>query len=157
YPCACGRSRACCRSSVRQRYSVRPWILPWLNWLSSRSSLRILGPQSCWRVPCVVKRSMNNVENLAKAGYALLSAQEMSSALHVDVAQLSSLAQSWSSLPRDEYLRDGGHYRSRRHACFIQEGINLELTPHRAHWQPTSYNALHGGLERWFEPIAPQV
>jgi hypothetical protein len=23
----------------------------------------------------------------------------------------------------------------------------------RAHWQPVEYNALHGGLERWFEPI----
>jgi hypothetical protein len=29
--------------------------------------------------------------------------------------------------------------------------------PQRAHWQPTSYNALHGGLERWFEPIAAEV
>ena len=30
-------------------------------------------------------------------------------------------------------------------------------SPHRAHWQPTTYNALHGGLERWFEPIADEV
>ncbi len=37
------------------------------------------------------------------------------------------------------------------------EGGVLTLAPHRAHWQPTSYNALHGGLERWFEPIAPEV
>jgi hypothetical protein len=29
----------------------------------------------------------------------------------------------------------------------------LLLAPHRAHWQPTSYNALHGGIERWFEPV----
>ena len=29
--------------------------------------------------------------------------------------------------------------------------------PHRAHWQPVEYNALHGGLERWFEPIEPAV
>ncbi|MGH8305405.1 MAG: 2OG-Fe dioxygenase family protein, partial [Steroidobacteraceae bacterium] len=26
-----------------------------------------------------------------------------------------------------------------------------------AHWQPTAYNALHGGLERWFEPLEPAV
>jgi hypothetical protein len=26
--------------------------------------------------------------------------------------------------------------------------------PHRAHWQPVEYNALHGGMERWFEPLA---
>jgi hypothetical protein len=33
----------------------------------------------------------------------------------------------------------------------------LVRAPHRAHWQPTTYNALHGGLERWFEPIAEEV
>jgi hypothetical protein len=26
--------------------------------------------------------------------------------------------------------------------------------PHRAHWQPVEYNALHGGMQRWFEPMA---
>jgi hypothetical protein len=30
-------------------------------------------------------------------------------------------------------------------------------TPHRAHWQPLSYNALHGGIERWFEPMEPAM
>ena len=25
--------------------------------------------------------------------------------------------------------------------------------PHRAHWQPVEYNALHGGMQRWFEPV----
>ena len=29
----------------------------------------------------------------------------------------------------------------------------LRLVPQRAHWQPIEYNALHGGIERWFEPI----
>jgi len=27
--------------------------------------------------------------------------------------------------------------------------------PHRAHWQPVEYNALHGGMERWFAPMEP--
>jgi hypothetical protein len=96
---------------------------------------------------------MNIVETLSKSGYAFSSAAD----LHVDVTQLNSLAKWWSSLPRDQYLRDGGRYRSRRHSCFIQEGSELTMVPHRAHWQPTSYNALHGGLERWFEPIATDV
>jgi len=100
---------------------------------------------------------MNAVESLSKTGYAFLSAAEVASELQVDIAQLNTLAEWWSSLPRDEYLRDGGRYRSRRHSCFIDEGGVLTLAPHRAHWQPTSYNALHGGLERWFEPIATEV
>jgi hypothetical protein len=101
---------------------------------------------------------MNVIESLSKAGYAFLSPGDLGPVLHVDVAQLNPLEEWWSSLPRDQYLRDGGRYRSRRHACFVQDvGGTLTLAPHRAHWQPTSYNALHGGLERWFEPIAPEV
>jgi hypothetical protein len=100
---------------------------------------------------------MSTVESLSNTGYAFLSAAEAESALHVDVGQLESLKEWWSDLPRDQYLRDGGKYRARRHACFVQSGNELVLAPRRAHWQPTSYNALHGGLERWFEPIAPEV
>ena len=33
---------------------------------------------------------------------------------------------------------------------------SLQLVPHRAHWQPTEYNALHGGMERWFDPMTPK-
>jgi hypothetical protein len=101
---------------------------------------------------------MNVIENLSNAGYAFLSARDLGPVLHLDVAQLNPLEEWWSSLPRDQYLRDGGRYRSRRHACFVQDlGSTLTLAAHRAHWQPTSYNALHGGLERWFEPIASEV
>jgi hypothetical protein len=100
---------------------------------------------------------MNAVESLSNTGYAFMSAADVGSALHVDVAQLNALSEWWGALPRDQYLRDGGRYRARRHACFIQNGGALTVAPHRAHWQPTSYNALHGGLERWFEPIASEV
>lgn len=101
--------------------------------------------------------AMSAVESLTDTGYAFLSPAEVASELRVELGQLDALKEYWSALPRDEYLRDGGRYRSRRHSCFTQEGNVLTLVPHRAHWQPTSYNALHGGLERWFEPIAPEV
>ncbi len=103
---------------------------------------------------------MNAIESLTKQGHAFVSAAELGPVLHVDVTQLHPLQEWWASLPRDQYLRDGGRYRSRRYACFVQEfgaSPSLKQAPHRAHWQPTSYNALHGGLERWFEPIAPEL
>jgi hypothetical protein len=109
----------------------------------------------------MVERTLQSetVARLADAGYAFLSAVDAATLFHTDVAQLNALRDAWGRLPRDTYLRDGGKYRSRRHSCFVQtvsSGV-LSAMPRRPHWQPTSYNALHGGLERWFEPIEPEV
>ncbi len=94
---------------------------------------------------------------LRRLGYARLSADQAAD-LGVDVASLAALAPLWEELPRDAYLRDGGRYRARRHGSFIQTpGEAVRGVAHRAHWQPTAYNALHGGLTRWFEPLAPAL
>ena len=99
------------------------------------------------------------VAALAARGDARLEARPLAALVGTTVADLAMLASAWNDLPRDEYLRDGGRYRSRRHACFVQdrERGTLTRTPHRPHWQPTTYNALHGGLERWFAPVEPAV
>ena len=99
------------------------------------------------------------VAALAARGDARLEARPLAALVGTTVADLAVLASAWNDLPRDEYLRDGGRYRSRRHACFVQdrERGTLTRTPHRPHWQPTTYNALHGGLERWFAPVEPAV
>ena len=98
-------------------------------------------------------------EALRGEGHARLTAAEVGALVAPHQDALLALAPSWNALPQDLYLRDGGSYRSRRHACFVQEHEPRALVraPHRAHWQPTTYNALHGGLERWFEPIADEV
>ena len=75
----------------------------------------------------------------------------------VPLANLQSLSQYWEGLPRDPYLKDGGRYRFRRHASFEIQNQKLNLVPHRAHWQSLDYNALHGGFERWFEPMRQDI
>ena len=100
---------------------------------------------------------------LSQDGLSLLLPADLRSTLQLtDAAWLAgwrSLTDSWSHLPPDAHLKDGGHYRKRRHACFIQDTAAdvLTQTAHRAHWQPTDYNALHGGFERWFDPVEPAV
>jgi hypothetical protein len=96
---------------------------------------------------------------LRECGCALLPPQQLQSACAVQLSELDALRASWERLTRDAYLLDGGRYRFRRHSCFIHElaGDSLQLVAHRAHWQPRDYNALHGGLERWFDPIEPAV
>jgi hypothetical protein len=71
--------------------------------------------------------------------------------------QLDAWWPFWDRLPADAHLRDGGRYRFRRHSCFVVEGAQVRQVAHRAHWQPVEYNALHGGIERWFEPIEPAL
>jgi hypothetical protein len=94
---------------------------------------------------------------LREHGHAVLSPASVSQLLHTDLDQLTAWSAFWNDLPPDAHLRDGGRYRRRRHASFVVEGETTRLAPHRAHWQPVEYNALHGGLERWFEPMVPQM
>jgi hypothetical protein len=92
-------------------------------------------------------------------GWALVRSADLLSWLATSAAEVASVAASWNDLPADTHLRDGGHYRFRRHGCFLVDPAEKALVraPHRAHWQPVTYNALHGGIERWFEPITPAV
>lgn len=88
-------------------------------------------------------------------GFAVLPAQSLATAARVTPQALAALEPGWDDLPPDAYLRDGGRYRRRRHSCFVVDGDQVRQAPHRAHWQPIEYNALHGGMRRMFEPIAP--
>jgi len=90
---------------------------------------------------------------LRQEGYAVLSPKGTGDWLGMPLAELEAMRPDWDHLPPDEYLKDGGRYRTRRHACFVAEGEALTQAPHRAHWQPVEYNALHGGMQRWFAPM----
>lgn len=91
---------------------------------------------------------------MASAGYARLTAAELAALGRTTPAALQALPPRWNDLPPDQYLKDGGRYRRRRHGSLVwQDGAGLQPVPHRPHWQPTDYNALHGGMLRWFEPL----
>jgi hypothetical protein len=94
---------------------------------------------------------------LRERGHAVLGRAGLEELVGRPGAALDALRPSWDDLPPDTYLRDGGRYRSRRHSCFVVDGAEVTQVPHRAHWQPVEYNALHGGLERWFEPMRPDL
>jgi hypothetical protein len=94
-------------------------------------------------------------EALHGDGYALLRPQDLCALAGCTMADLAALEGSWNDLALDNYLKDGGRYRRRRHSCFVQDGAALTQVAHRAHWQPLEYNALHGGMHRLFEPVAP--
>ncbi|XHS77692.1 2OG-Fe dioxygenase family protein [Burkholderiaceae bacterium UC74_6] len=94
---------------------------------------------------------------LAALGHAVVSPSTVQRSFNLEAEQLAALPGFWNDLPADAYLKDGGRYRFRRHSCFVADGDKLTQAPHRAHWQPLDYNALHGGIERMFEPLAPTM
>jgi len=101
----------------------------------------------------VLTSAKDLTQSMRDEGFAVVSAETVAEFSGVTLASLQTLSRQWEGLPRDPYLKDGGRYRFRRHASYEIKGGSLSLVPHRAHWQSLDYNALHGGIERWFEPI----
>lgn len=92
-------------------------------------------------------------QRLQEVGFAVIAPDDVAQWMSAPLTQLQTLHADWDDLPPDAYLRDGGRYRRRRHACFTVQDQQVQTVTHRAHWQPVEYNALHGGMQRWFEPI----
>jgi hypothetical protein len=99
-------------------------------------------------------------ELLAERGFVFVSAAPMRDALAASgsLSDWPSFAASWNDLELDRYLAEGGRCRRRRFAVYIVGGGgSVERQPHQPHFQHREYNALFGGVERWFAPVAPEV
>jgi hypothetical protein len=94
---------------------------------------------------------------LKTMGYAVLDQANALEFVACTAKEAEVWLPSWNDLPPDAYLKDGGHYRYRRHSCFVVMGESVQQTMHRAHWQPLEYNALHGGMQRMFQPMLLEV
>lgn len=97
------------------------------------------------------------VKRLQSDGFAVLAAEDVARWSGCSLEALERLGRDWDTLPPDNYLKDGGRYRRRRHASFEVQGDEVRLVPYRPHWQPVAYNALHGGMERWFAPMRDET
>lgn len=93
-------------------------------------------------------------QSLRTHGYAVIQPEDFAQWMGLNMSDLHAMDADWQSLPPDAFLKDGGRYRRRRHSCFVSEVEGVQQVQHRPHWQPVEYNALHGGMQRWFEPVA---
>jgi hypothetical protein len=96
---------------------------------------------------------------LAQDGFAFVPARRMGPLL-AEAGALTDwdrFAQSWDDLALDAYMADGGRYRRRRHAVYRVADGKMTRQPHQPHYQSVDYNPLHGGIERWFEPVKPEI
>ncbi|MDE2417602.1 MAG: 2OG-Fe dioxygenase family protein [Burkholderiales bacterium] len=104
--------------------------------------------------PPAIENAVDLVPTLRAQGFVVATADQVCHLADVPRPALNAWRPLWDDLPPDGYLRDGGRYRRRRHSCFVVDGDQVTQAPHRSHWQPLEYNALHGGMQRHFEPVA---
>ena len=96
---------------------------------------------------------------IERDGFAFVQAATMRAALaaHGSLADWDAFAASWDDLGLDTYMADGGRYRKRRHAAFAADAGGIHRKPHQPHYQSRDYNALNGGIERWFAPVTEAI
>ncbi|MET0937174.1 MAG: 2OG-Fe dioxygenase family protein [Luteibacter sp.] len=76
------------------------------------------------------------------------------------LADWDAFVASWNALEPDTYLAatGRGRFRRRRHAVYAATAFgHVEPRAHQAHFQTLAYNTLQGNIERWFEPVLPEV
>ena len=95
---------------------------------------------------------------VGRDGFAFVHDNEMRGVLEAQgLAEWEAFAASWDDLGLDTYMADGGRYRRRRHAVFSATAGGIERLEHRPHYQSRDYNALNGGVARWFDPVTEAV
>ncbi len=93
---------------------------------------------------------------LKAGGFVFVHAPAMAEALgQAGLSDWEGFARSWEDLGVDTYMADGGRYRKRRHAAFAVNPGGVQRKPDQPHYQSRDYNALNGGIARWFDPITP--
>ncbi len=97
---------------------------------------------------------------MARDGFVLLPADAMRGLLlqHGALDDWEAFVDSWNRLKCDRYMADHGRYRRRRHAVYaVGNGDERIRQAHQPHYQSKTYNNLNGGIERWFEPVEPEI
>ncbi|MGH8121316.1 MAG: 2OG-Fe dioxygenase family protein [Rudaea sp.] len=99
-------------------------------------------------------------QQLVRQGFAFVAGSTIRDLLERcgTLGDWQQFAASWNDLAIDRYLLGHGRYRRRRHAVFNTGRAGaIARAPHQPHYQSRDYNTLQGGIERWFEPILPEI
>jgi hypothetical protein len=97
--------------------------------------------------------------SLRDDGFAFVTAAVMRALLEpTALGDWTAFAASWNDLAPDTYLAARGRKRQRRHATFAADASGaVRQQPAQPHYQSLQHNPLQGDIQRWFEPISPQL
>lgn len=112
--------------------------------------------------PLENKQIKNLCEIIARKDYIILPSETVSSLLTAEdenaLDDWEKFQESWNHLEQDQFMKDGGTYRFRRHAVYsATPASGVQLEPHQPHYQSLTYNNLNGGIARHFAPIEPSI
>ncbi|HEX6316742.1 MAG TPA: 2OG-Fe dioxygenase family protein [Gemmatimonadaceae bacterium] len=97
---------------------------------------------------------------LVRDGFCFVDSPTMRAKLerHGSLDDWARFADSWNDLGEDNYLAQVGRRRRRRYAAYTAvAGEPVTRQPHQPHYQSRDYNTLQGDIERWFDPIEPEI
>ena len=95
---------------------------------------------------------------LRDRGFVFAGAPDTRAALlDAGLRDWDGFARSWDDLGLDTYMADGGRYRKRRHGVFAADAAGIRRKPAQPHYQSRDFNALNGGIARWFAPMQDHV
>jgi len=98
------------------------------------------------------------MQSLVADGFCFLRGARPAIERNAPLEDWDAFAASWGDLGIDRYLAETGRTRRRRHGVYsVSTTGQITREPHQPHYQEVDYNALQGGIERWFEPITDSV
>jgi len=98
------------------------------------------------------------VTDLAQIGFAFVAAAQFKQWLcAADWQRWPEFAASWNNLGVDTYMADGGRYRRRRFEAYAVSAHSIQRKPRQPHYQSRDYNAVNGGIARWFLPFTEPI
>ncbi|QIJ64539.1 2OG-Fe dioxygenase family protein [Streptomyces sp. JB150] len=102
--------------------------------------------------------ALTATEDLADSGAHLVRHDAFSALTGVSPDEWARFSAHWEALRRDPYMADGGTYRYRRYGQFDldMDSGDLVRLPHGPYRQEADVNKLHGGVDRYYEPLTEE-
>ncbi|ACS85060.1 2OG-Fe dioxygenase family protein [Musicola paradisiaca] len=107
-------------------------------------------------------RINNLCKIIAKKDYIILPSEMTQSLLSAEDEDMLDdwieFQESWNRLEQDQFMKDGGTYRFRRHGVYSATSTSgVQIEPPQPHYQGVTYNPLNGGVARHFASIEPSI
>jgi hypothetical protein len=99
------------------------------------------------------------LEQILLNGFSIIKGDAFRGSLFFEESIWQEFRESWNNLGVDNYMNDGGQYRSRRYSVFEYSYTLKQVVekPGEPHYQYKQFNKLNGGIKRYFDPMENRI